>query len=234
MLHSSAIGRGELGAAASAIEAAVRAGSSGQLPELLLLAAIFDSTSRLLGGDLDGAREGYEEIARAVGSAGDPNAENIWLWARFAVDFAAGDTSALVETAERVMAKMPWHSTDLLLVALLDAGRVEEARARFDPTPLQRDVTWLYNVAVRAHLACELGDVETARATYEELLPWSGTLVRPMNGTLSLGPADHYLARLAALLSDDAAARGHLERSHRLAEAAAPTWAPGWARDVRL
>lgn len=231
-LQADAVARADLAAAAEHIELAVRAGTSGQLPELLLLSSIFAATTRLLQDDLGGARTGFDEVTRQLGAGGDPNEFYIGLWCRFAVDFAAGDTSGLCEDAERMTRQMPWHSTDLWAVTLLDRGDVDRAREVWRAVPLQRDATWLFDAAVRAHLVCELGERDHAAQVRAALLPWSGRLTHTLNGALSMGPVDHYLSRLSHLLGDEPAAHRHDALARRLTgPGGATTWAAGWARD---
>ncbi|WP_130011311.1 BTAD domain-containing putative transcriptional regulator [Serinicoccus sediminis] len=230
-LHSAAVARADLSTAADHIESAVRAGTSGQLPELLLLSSIFEATTMLLQSDLDGARASFATICEAITSSGDPNGYLIWLWVMFAVEFAAGDTSGLHEHAVRMTELMPWHSTDLVVVTLLDAGDVEGARAMWSPSPMQHDATWLFDIAVRAHVVTELGDVDHAHVVYEQMLPWAGHLARSLNGALAMGPVDHYLGLLATLLGDPQRAAYHFDDALRLTgPGRATTWDRTWVR----
>ncbi|MBS2936281.1 AAA family ATPase [Nocardioides sp. J2M5] len=230
-LHSAAVAEADLGTAATHIEAAVRAGTSGQLPELVLLAAIFEATSRLLQSDVDGARTAFDGVCRTITDAGDPNGFYIWLWAMFAVEFAAGDTSRLHHDAVRMTELMPWHSTDLVVVTLLDAGEDDAARAAWRPIPMQHDATWLFDAAVRAHVVHALDDVDHAQELYDALLPWSGQLARTLNGALAMGPVDHYLGLLATTLGDHAAAARHLDAAQDLTgPGRATTWDRTWVR----
>ncbi|GAA1919624.1 BTAD domain-containing putative transcriptional regulator [Nocardioides hwasunensis] len=230
-LHSAAIAEADLGTAAAHIDLAVRAGTSGQLPELLLLSSIFEATTMLLQSDLAGARDGFERVCEVITGSGDPNGFFIWLWSRFAIDFAAGDTSGLREHAERMTELMPWHSTDLLVVTLLDAGEVDQARELWSPTPMQHDATWLFDIAVRAHIVAFLGDLEQARVVYDEMLPWSGQLARSLNGALAMGPVDHYLGLLATTLGEPTLAAEHFDRALRLTgPGQATTWDRTWVR----
>lgn len=230
-LHSAAVAVADLGTAAAHIDAAVRAGTSGQLPELVLLSSIFEATTMLLQSDLDGARSGFEEVCRVIAGSGDPNAFYIWLWSRFAIEFAAGDTSGLHDQAVRMTELMPWHSNDLVVVTLLDAGEVDEARAAWRPVTVQRDATWLFDCAVRAHIVHVLDDAARAQELYDAMLPWSGQLARSLNGALAMGPVDHFLGLLATTLGDAPAAARHLEHAQRLAgPGQASTWDRSWVR----
>lgn len=230
-LHSAAVAEADLGTAAAHIESAVRAGTSGQLPELVLLASIFEATTMLVQDDLDGARTAFGEISAAITASGDPNGFFIWLWSRFAIEFAAGDTSALHEHAVRMTELMPWHSTDLVVATLLDAGDVDAAREAWSPTPVQRDATWLFDIAVRAHVVSELDDVEQARSVYAQLLPWAGQLARSLNGALAMGPVDHYLGLLATTFGEAETAQRHFDDAlHLTGPGQATTWDRTWVR----
>jgi DNA-binding SARP family transcriptional activator/type II secretory pathway predicted ATPase ExeA len=230
-LHSAAVAEADLGTAASHIELAVRAGTSGQLPELLLLSSIFEATTMLLQSDLDGSRRAFQRVCDVITAAGDPNGFFIWLWSMFAIDFAAGDTSGLRDDARRMTELMPWHSTDLLVVTLLDAGDLDGARAVWAPTPMQHDATWLFDIAVRAHVVTTLDDVPHAREVYDAMLPWAGQLARTLNGALSMGPVDHYLGLLATTLGDPDLAREHFDAALRLTgPGCATTWDRAWVR----
>ena len=126
---------------------------------------------------------------------------------------------------------MPWHSTDLLVVTMLDAGDVDEARELWSPSPMQHDATWLFDIAVRAHIVATLDDQDNAQRVYDEMLPWAGQLARTLNGALSMGPVDHYLGLLATTLGDDDLAARHFDRALRLTGAGrATTWDRSWVR----
>ncbi|WP_232680376.1 BTAD domain-containing putative transcriptional regulator [Nocardioides sp. R-C-SC26] len=234
MLQSVAIGAGDLGEAAEHIQEAMAAGTSGQLPELLLLASIFESTTHLLTGGLDHARRGFAEVTRAIEAAGDANARFIGLWTRFAVEYAAGDTSTLQDAAREMTEELTWHSRDLWVLTLLDAGEVARAREVWHerpPQPMPRDATWLFDAAVRAHVVHALGDVETARVVRDDLLPWSGQLARTLNGALVMGPVDHFLGLLELTLGDQNAAALRFEAARALTgPGGATTWSRSWVR----
>lgn len=96
---------------------------------------------------------------------------------------------------------------------------------------MQHDATWLFDIAVRAHIVSELGDVEQARVVYDEMLPWAGQLARSLNGALALGPVDHYLGLLATTLGEHVIARHHFDAALRLTgPGQASTWDRSWVR----
>lgn len=231
MLQSAAVGRADLGTAADHVAAAIHAGTSGQLPELLQVGVIFEGTVHLLQGDLDAARTTFGEVCRQIRAAGDPNADSIELWVRTAVEFAAGDVSPLRADAERIGTLIPQEANDILVCALADASDLDAARTRWGVHPLEHGPTWLFNAALRAHLVSALGDPGIGTQLYDELLPWSGQLARTLNGALALGPVDHFLGLLAEVRGDREVAARHFAAAQQLTgPAMAPVWNRSWIR----
>lgn len=200
MLHSAALGEGDLGRARRHAQDALRVSTQGQLSEMLLVDAVLGATTALLDGDAEGARRRFEEVCSQITASGDPNGPQIELWARFSVEFVVGDTSALLPRVRAMEPRLPVELNDLLVCALLDAGDADAARAAWRPEDWQRDATWLFRTAVRAWIAVRLDDLAVARRCHADLLPWSGQVVRTLNGALVLGPVDHYLGLLAPLV----------------------------------
>ncbi|RZT85035.1 transcriptional regulator [Pseudonocardia sediminis] len=206
MLLSDSVGRADTAAARAHLDAAVRAGTTGQLPSLLLAASIYEATAALLGGDLDRAGAEFDAAFARIAAAGDPNADLIRPWLRFTVRHAAGDRADMVTELDELRRGLPPGPVDDMLVsALLDAGEESRARALWPPPEWPRNSTWLVATALRADNAVRLGDTDEARRAHDALVPWSGWLARTLNGFLVLGPVDRYLARTATLLGDPAA-----------------------------
>lgn len=200
MLHSAALGEGDLGRARRHAQDALRVSTQGQLSEMLLVDAVLGATTALLDGDAEAARRRFEEVCAQITASGDPNGPQIELWARFSVEFVVGDTSGLLPRVRAMEPRLPVELNDLLVCALLDAGDTDAARAAWRPEDWQRDATWLFRTAVRAWIAVRLADTGVARRCHADLLPWSGQVVRTLNGALVLGPVDHYLGLLAPLV----------------------------------
>lgn len=201
MLHSAALGDGDLDAARSHAQEGLALSTRGQLSELLLVADVLGATTALLEGRPDRARSVFEEVCSRITASGDPNGAVIELWARFSVEFVVGDTSVLLPELRRWSRRMPGVLNDVLVCALLDAGELDAARATWRPVDWQRDATWLLRTAVRAWIAARLGETEVGARIWEDLAPWSGRVVRTLNGALVLGPVDHFLGLLAPLVS---------------------------------
>jgi hypothetical protein len=132
------------------------------------------------------------------------------LIGRFVAAFARGDLAPVAGDFEWLHATMPGALTDTVVLALLDAGRGEEARAAWElRRPVARDYYWLATTTLRAHAAARLRDVPVAVQARDELLPWAGRVAGLDNGTLVVGPVDDALAAVAELLGDADAAAGH-------------------------
>ncbi|MEV4386225.1 hypothetical protein AB0J68_11045 [Micromonospora sp. NPDC049580] len=117
------------------------------------------------------------------------------------------------------LAVLSWFdcSHDLLDLALLEAGELEQARAVWRPElPIRPDYFWLRWACVRGEVAVRLGDREVARRSYAELAPWRGCFAGLETGPLSLRPVDTTLAALADLLDDPLAADRHRPDGLRL------------------
>lgn len=196
MLQSVAVGAGDLAAARAHAADALAVSTQGQLGELLLVDAVLGATGAVLDGRVDEARATFEEVCRAITASGDPNGEQIELWARFSVEWVAGSTAVLLDRVQAMARRLPVEVNDLLACALLDAGQVESAREVWHPVEWPRDGTWQFRSAVRASVAVRLGDLAVCRRLRAELGPWSGQLVRTLNGALVLGPVDDVLAAL--------------------------------------
>jgi DNA-binding CsgD family transcriptional regulator len=98
-------------------------------------------------------------------------------------------------------------------VLLVEAGRVDEARAAFENmaarpfTDLPKDAYWLATVAVLGEASVLLGDQAHAATLYDLLLPYADRNASPASSFVPFDPVSYCLGRLATLLDrpDDAA-----------------------------
>ena len=231
ILHSVAVGLGDLDLAESHIRSGIQAGSSGQLASLLLAASVFGSTSDLMHGDLDKALEGFVRTTRQMQAAGDPNGSIIELFSRCTVAFAAADLAPLIPHIQPFYDASPDLMHDFLIRALLDAGQEQRARRIWRPAPWRRESTWLMMTCVQADNADRMGDLAEATRSYQELLPWSGQLARSLNGSLVIGPVDYFLGVAASAQGRAGDARRHWERAAELSTAVGSKPWLQWARD---
>ncbi|MCH8814974.1 MAG: protein kinase [Chloroflexi bacterium] len=116
--------------------------------------------------------------------------------------------------------------TDVELALLHIASGDESAARKYFDSAVADDFNRIVSlggvwpvVLSRLSAACMyLGDVTHAASIYQRLLPYEGQNIVDVAGSLLLGPASRYLARLAVTMSrlDDAA--GHFEKALQMSE----------------
>lgn len=224
-MFGAAAADGDLAGAQRHAAEAMQCGTAGQVPLLLVVSGLFEGLQRLIQGELDEAEAIYRATMSRLVSSGDPNGRVMQLILEFTVDHARGDTSRHVTELLTIDEVVPSDIHDYLVASLLDAGRTDEARARWAPEPVKHDYFWLYNANLRLENAVRLSDLDEVRAMVVELTPWSGHVAGLVAGTGSLGPVDIYLSRAHRLLGDDAEADRLLDVAEETARAYdAPQW----------
>ena len=122
----------------------------------------------------------------------------------------------LVETTKTALRHT---ALDLYGLALVECGRLDEAREAMGPYSEQVEPVrdWLYCAALccRADLWSGLGDVEAAADLYARLQPYAGTIANAGTGAIQFGPVHYHLGRTAAALGEIDAAVGHYEDAVR-------------------
>lgn len=166
----------------------------------------------MLAGHVDVGLERYAVTAARLASEGTANGTAMGVLGRFLAAFLRGDLAPMADELVAVDERANGAAAPLAVLALLDAGRDEQARAlhRGMP-PVPRDYYWLATTALWGHAAARLGDRAAAQAAYEQLLPWSGRVAGLDSGTLPVGPVDDALAACADLLGDPTSAARHRE-----------------------
>ncbi len=224
-LFGAAAGDTDLETARRHTALAVRSGTAGQLPLLLVVAGIFAGLTSLVEGRLDEADAIYGQVTRQLAASGDPNGIMMQLVLEFAVAHARGDTGALVERFLAVDQQSPANNHDYVVCTLLDAGQVDRARERWSPGPVKQDYFWLFNACLRLQNAARLGADDVVVEMIERLEPWRGRFAGLIAGTASLGPVDLFLGLGAAAVGDRTSATQHLREARRLAaEQGATHW----------
>ena len=209
-LFLAAAARADLVGARRQADLALERAATGQLALLLGVVTLFAAVLAVLAGRLDEARAVYDAVAARLDEAGAPNAADLRLLGRVVVGVAAGDLSDLVEGLSELDERNPGALEDALVLALLDAGRPDEARARWGRrAPVLRDYHWLAKTTLRARAAALLGDRGAALVCYDELLPYAGRLAGLDSGSVVLGSVDAALAGLAEVLGRADAAAVH-------------------------
>lgn len=218
-LFGAAAGDSDIEAAFGHLRNATQSGTAGQLPLLLVVAGIFQGLVLLLRGRLDESAATYRAVTQQLAASGDPNGMIMQIVLDFTVSHARGDTSPQLAVIREVDALSP-YAHDYLVCALLDAGDVDAARARWTPdVPVKRDYLWLLNAPLRMLNAQRLGDRESVARLHAELAPWRGHFAGMVAGTATLGPVDLYLGQAGQYLGlpgadDDLRAAEKIATSH--------------------
>jgi len=219
------LGRCDLAAARHHADRALEHSTAGQLGLALGVLSMLDTLILLIKGDFEGAERSYLAIADRMMAAGGANAHIVGPIGRFAARLAGGlpqDIPELLALYELV----PEGVSDILVRALVAAGRVAEARTYWQPDQEPRlDYYWLLWQGLRGENAIALGDRRAAEHSYEVLLPWDGEPAGMHSGSITLGPVAQILGDLAVFLGRDATA--HYERAVAVAERIG---SPHWAR----
>ncbi|MFC7489898.1 MULTISPECIES: BTAD domain-containing putative transcriptional regulator [unclassified Knoellia] len=125
----------------------------------------------------------------------------------------------LVEEAIRPLAQaVPTLFRDVHLLALVRAGRVDEARERAgrwgEQPALSRDYMWISAATTRAWLWLALGDAAAVHELRTDLEPYAGRLASFGVTGVFEGVVDDVLGRLVHLDGDPLAGRAYLEAAH--------------------
>ncbi len=203
-----AAGNSDLSAAQQHVELAVARAGTGQLAQLLTVLEVFYAQLAVLGGDVDNGERGYEAAAATFAEQGAANGGVIYVIGQVTAALARGDLAPLADQLLAVHFDVSASVAEAVVLALLDAGRADEARRIWATRgPVERSYYWLSITTLRAHVAARLRDVDTAAQCVHELRPYSGRMAGLDNGSFLIGPVDDALAAIAELLGHDEEAR---------------------------
>ncbi|MGY4711747.1 BTAD domain-containing putative transcriptional regulator [Mycolicibacterium sp. CBM1] len=205
----SAAGVSDLVAAQRHVDLSVARAGTGQLAQLLTVLEVFTAGLTVLAGRIDDGERRYDRAAAQFAEQGVANGAMISLVGRLTAGLARGNIAALADELTAVGAHVSTSIADAAVLALLDAGRTEEAhRVWAGRKPVERSYYWLAITTLRAHAAARVNDLEAAAQCAAELRPYSGRMAGLDNGSLLTGPVDEALAAVAEVLGDtDAACR---------------------------
>jgi tetratricopeptide (TPR) repeat protein len=210
---------GDVDAADGEIDAYARLARARRLPSELWYVHLFRGLRALMAGRYADVRAQIEaglELGRRVG---DTNADQGFTIQRALLQRDLGELAGVEEAvranAERYPAIPGWRS--LLAFVLLEAGRLEEARAQLEESAgdgfarIPRDGLWLGAMHLCAETAAGLGDVCLAAPLYERLRPYPDRNVVMGWASACAGSSSRALGLLAATLSRGAEAARHFE-----------------------
>lgn len=212
LLFRATLADADLVAAADHARDASAYATDGQLRHLLDAIAPFGMVLELLRGNTDEVlkllAEGYADLDDLVAHSGegaaeptrDPNALHVGI--AISLGWLRNDFSEyLTDLRERTAIK-PELFIHGYALALVHAGRPEEARRVLATAPPLAPQFWSTFTAVKARLAIALDEPAEAHDLYRQLLHYSGTVCGLETGASVLGPMDYVLAELAAFLGD--------------------------------
>lgn len=210
-----ASGRSDLAGAAAHVDQAVARAGTGQLGFLLGVLDAFRAQLAVLAGDVDEGEQAYGEVSAKLAEYGVANGTHIGIVGRVTANLVRGSLAPMADDLVAVHRFASKIIADGAALALMQAGRTEEARQIWaERLPIERSFYFVAMATLRVHAAVAIGDLEVARRTAGELIPYSGRFAGLDNGTLLTGPVDAALAALAE-------ACGEPERAARYRQAAA-------------
>ncbi|MYR07804.1 AAA family ATPase [Gordonia sp. SID5947] len=203
-------GETDLPGATAEMQLAMQSATSSKVGELVVVLATFRAVLDVLRGDLDQADQTYQAIGMQLAAAGLPAANEFTLISHLCVGWHRGSIGHLVDGARLLYESAPESIAWVYVVALLDAGRDDEAREIAEQDiPVVRDYYWSALAAFHARALARLGMAEKAARLYEELNGWSGAIAGLDSGSVVFGPIDVVLAELAETMGDRQAAVRH-------------------------
>ncbi|AZG47230.1 BTAD domain-containing putative transcriptional regulator [Gordonia insulae] len=212
LVHTS---RTDLPAAVAEVDRAMQCATSGRVGELVVVLSSFNAVLDLMRGRLEAAEQSYVLLGMQLTAAGLPSGTDLQKVGELSIGWARGSIGFVLEYAAAWYERAPDTVSWVYVLALLEAGHEDEARAIAESDPhVTRDYYWTTIEVFHARALVRLGMIDDARRLYAILKDWSGTVAGLDSASVSFGPMDVVLAELAELLGDDAAA----ERHRRIAE----------------
>ncbi|WP_162958119.1 BTAD domain-containing putative transcriptional regulator [Nocardia yunnanensis] len=222
LLFRATLADADLVAAAGHARAASAYATDGQLRHLLDAIAPFGTVLELLRGNVDEVLRGFTDTTAELAEPGagaaellrDRNALHVGI--AVSIGWLRDDMSPyLAELRERAAVKPELYVHGYAL-ALVHAGRADEARRVLATTPALAPQFWSTFTAVKGRLAIALDDRDGALAVYRQLLPYAGTVCGLESGAAVLGPMDSILAELATNLGEPEQAARHRSAAEAL------------------
>ncbi|MEU5863294.1 BTAD domain-containing putative transcriptional regulator [Nonomuraea sp. NPDC047529] len=199
-----------------------------RMPEAISAAEIALATLDLVEGRFTDAERLYTEATAHMERAGSVHAgfRGLALAVIRLNDGTLGDHLDDVRALHEALGPMV---ADLLALALLAAGRGDEART--SPGPIRPDFFFTFLTSLRAMATVALDDRDAAAEIYADLLPHrDGPPAGVESLSLALRPVAHTLGELALLLGRADEAAAHFARAAAIAD----QWnAPHWSADAR-
>jgi hypothetical protein len=187
------------------------------LPQVLLISGWGLALLRQAHGDLTGAEEDVDRVEDLEHTLATPGV-GIGLGQRATIRWAQGRLAECEPVLRLAAEHQVTEMRDLHALALVEAGRAEEARRLLGPwseqPPVFRDYLWISLTALRAWLwlALRSSGCATDEAVPDlrrQLAPYADRLASGGLSAFFLGSVEHTLGLLAEADGDPVAARAH-------------------------
>jgi tetratricopeptide (TPR) repeat protein len=222
---------GDLAAADLAIEAYDRGADEVRQPVFRFIAGLIRGSRALCSGDFDAGETWIREaVARGRGTI--PYASSVFMGQVLVLFFLRGDHERVAELARALEGELASRfagtravNEALTVVGLRHAGRIEDARRRYealaahDFADLERDEHWLTTLDVLADLVVAFDDRRRGEILYRALLPYRALLISHDLMRVVTETAESVLGLLALQGGRVEDALEHYQRAHERAEA---------------
>jgi AAA ATPase domain len=210
-------------------------------PSIAWLRRMYDCGWALVQGDLQAAEQWAIQTFEVATTSGEPDAMMIFGGQLFNLRYFEGRAGELVEPAVQFAGEpesvSSWQAVAAL--ALIESGRLDEARARAlaeDFQSVPRDLTWTLAMFQWTDACCRLGIVDRAGELYELLAPFSSQIASAA-GVIAYGSIARALGALATILERYEQAESHFAAAAEIEESlGAPLFLArtraGWASSL--
>jgi hypothetical protein len=190
-------------------------------PAARLTALSRRSTVAALAGDFGAAAEFARRAFETGQAAALPDAGAVYWGQLFAIwlhaDLPAGDEQRMEQLLRDLVARSHLSVAHAAALVQVDAARgsTEQARGLLDELittgldSLRPDMVYVWALTLLARDCTVLGALRYAPRVYQALAPYAGRAAVAAGAVMCSGSVDHYLAGLAALTGDTAAAHRH-------------------------
>ncbi|GIG51710.1 ATP-binding protein [Dactylosporangium siamense] len=201
-----------------------------QLPEPQAINLSGRATLAHVAGEYAEAQRLYDESLAFMHRQGSLHADGFHFLATASVLISQDRFGELLPQTRAIQAALGPLADDALALALVSAGRLDEARTvPFGVHPLRPDYFQSAFLAVRGLAVAAVGRPDLAPAVIDALLPVRGQIAGMSSTSIAMRPVAYILGRLYALLGDRDRAVEHFE----LARTVAAAWgAAHWVADA--
>ncbi|MFW6719087.1 BTAD domain-containing putative transcriptional regulator [Streptomyces sp. MAR4 CNY-716] len=222
--------RGDIAAIRRHVASGLEIAETHRLSEPAAVGHVQLAALRMAEGDYAAAERGYAEAAARLRANGSPHAEAMRTVSHFALSWLRGRPAEALPELQEAAAVYGSLAGDSLALALIGAGRPDEARTvRAERPPIRQDFFYSLFLTARGLAVVALREREEAAGVLADLLPLRDVVAGAASMCLAMRPVAQTLGDLALLLDRTDEAAGHYAH----AAAVARRWqAPHWLADA--